>query len=153
MGTFTAQILIGDAHRFHDGIQPTHSMYLSENDRPAWILLRHDPLDPESTERIATWIPSVDHMLEDALVMIAAHVIRAEGVFDAIGRSNIDTQGPVSLLEGAPTGALEAGRSATRATNFEGLKLVITVLEESTIRKQVGALKNYGVSAIVCGPL
>lgn len=39
MAAYTAQALVGQAHPNHGGITPTHRLYLSENSRPAWILL------------------------------------------------------------------------------------------------------------------
>jgi hypothetical protein len=39
MASFTAQILVGSAHPYNGGIIPTHFLFLSENDRPAWILV------------------------------------------------------------------------------------------------------------------
>jgi hypothetical protein len=42
MGTFTAQILIGNNHRYGGGIIPSHAVFLSENSRPAWILKNLD---------------------------------------------------------------------------------------------------------------
>jgi hypothetical protein len=38
MATTTATIFIGYAHQNHSGINPTHLIRLTENDRPALIL-------------------------------------------------------------------------------------------------------------------
>ena len=38
MATITAHILVGSAHPNHGGILRTHSLFLSENSRPAWTL-------------------------------------------------------------------------------------------------------------------
>ena len=148
MGTFTAQMLVGTPHNFHGGIQPTHTLYLSENDRPAWILLRHDPLEPESSVRIATWIPSVDNMLEDGLTMIAAHIVRAESVLHALG-AKASSEGPVALLTDIPADALSDSRSAARSVEFPGLKAILTVLPESTIATQLGSLEGYDLEIVV----
>ena len=40
MGTVTAQILIGSPHPNDGGIIPSHYLFLSENDRPSWTLVR-----------------------------------------------------------------------------------------------------------------
>jgi|TARA_B100001971_G_C18207592_1_gene548595 hypothetical protein len=45
MGSFTTQILVGSGDSNHGGIYPTHFMYLSENDRPAWILMGQNVFD------------------------------------------------------------------------------------------------------------
>lgn len=67
MATLTAQILIGEGHPNHDGINPSHYLFLSENSRSAWVLLPENIFSQSSkrTPKI-TWIPTVDNMLEDA---------------------------------------------------------------------------------------
>jgi len=74
MATMTAQILVGRPHTNHDGINPTHYLFLSENSRPAWVLVSQNifPKEQRDHSRI-TWIPTVENMLEDALLMIALH--------------------------------------------------------------------------------
>jgi len=37
MATMTAQILAGEEHPKRGGIKPTQNLFLSENNRPAWI--------------------------------------------------------------------------------------------------------------------
>ena len=39
MATFTAQVLIGHSHPYHDGILPTHAIMVSENSRAALVLV------------------------------------------------------------------------------------------------------------------
>ena len=77
MATLTAQILVGSAHPNHDGINPTHYVFLWENDRPAWILV-HQNIFKEREENVGriTWIPTIENILEDALLMIAIHVCK-----------------------------------------------------------------------------
>lgn len=150
MGTLTAQVLIGTPHTFHDGISPTYAMYLSENDRPAWVLLRHDPLEPETTERIATWIPTVEDMLEDGLLMLAAHVANSVGVREALGEYKVSPSAFVALGADIGPERLERGRMAARADSFAGLKLVLTVLPESTVISQTSALERYEFNYVLC---
>ena len=38
MSSMTAQIAVGHPDMYHGGIRPTHVVWLSENDRPGWIL-------------------------------------------------------------------------------------------------------------------
>ncbi|WP_121661857.1 hypothetical protein [Metabacillus litoralis] len=74
MGTFTAQLLVGQAHPYEGGICGiTHTLQLSENGRPAWVLVStNDEKDTKITK--ITWIPTLEHMLEDALLMIGLYV-------------------------------------------------------------------------------
>jgi hypothetical protein len=70
MGTITAQILVGSPHLYHDGLMPTHQVFLSENSRPARVLTRPGLVPPLPTpqppgeagagrrplHRLITWI-------------------------------------------------------------------------------------------------
>jgi hypothetical protein len=81
MGSFTAQILVGRPHPNHDGINPTHYLFLSENSRPSWVLVTGNILSSKSRERLRiTWIPTLENMLEDALLMIAIHILKNENI-------------------------------------------------------------------------
>ena len=97
----------------------------------------HQKVGAVPSERVATWIPSVDDMLEDGLMMIAAHIARSEGVREALGASKTTTAGHLSLMEVFSAESLSAARAAARATFFDGIKLVITALEESTLRGSI----------------
>lgn len=151
MATLTAQILVGDSHQFHGGIHPRHALYLSENDRPAWILLRHDPLDVGASERLATWIPSVDHMLEDGLILFAAHGLRAPEVVHELGGSG-DHDEPLVLPQHFSEGQLVKLRGATVRASHGGEKMILTVLPESTIGTQLSVLDSYAWEYVVCQP-
>ena len=70
MGTMTAQILVGSSHPNHDGIQPTHWLFLSENSKSAWVLTSQNIFEEDITTNQIIWIPSIDNMLEDAFSKI-----------------------------------------------------------------------------------
>jgi len=74
MASLIAQILIGCPHPNHDRINTTHYLFLSENDRPGWVLVDQNisQEDRSSLPKI-TWIPTVENMLEDALLMVSYH--------------------------------------------------------------------------------
>ena len=78
MGTFTAQILIGQKHTYESGIiNITHTLYLTENGRSAWILSPWDEFSTNKENQIKiTWIPTLENMLEDAMVMIGLYVLK-----------------------------------------------------------------------------
>ena len=54
---------------------PGYILLLYENDHPSWELV---PLYPELKENPVIWIPTIDGMLEEALVMIGVHVVKDE---------------------------------------------------------------------------
>lgn len=141
MGTFTAQILVGRPHPNHGGLDPTHQLFLSENDRPAWILR---PLGGEGAEIV--WIPTVEHTLEDALLLVACQVLKDDSVARALG-------GHAERLEcyDVPESDRAELYAKCRALNWP-CKLIISVFEGSTILSQLPVLSDYGMDIEVCTP-
>jgi len=74
LATFTAQILIGTEHPYHGGINPTHFLFLSENDRPAWILTNENITGENPDVEKIVWNPTTENMFEDALFMINLYI-------------------------------------------------------------------------------
>lgn len=150
MATMTAQILVGGSSQYHGGIIPSHVLYLSENSRPAWILMSHEissegPLD---TRRVI-WIPTVERMLEDALVMISLHVVRDPRVLDAAAACFDRPEGDRLELYDDAKADLEGLYEAARSV--EGFpKLVISTFAGSTIAQQLPILQEYSMDVEVC---
>ena len=71
MSTTTAIILIGQAHQNHSGINPTHLIRLTENDRPALILQ-----SIESKEKPIIIVPTVENMVDDIYLMISVFILK-----------------------------------------------------------------------------
>jgi hypothetical protein len=72
MSTMTAQLLIGNAHPNDGGINPEFYMYLSENGVARWTIIKENIFSESinnEDDRVAQWIPTIEHMLEDALIM------------------------------------------------------------------------------------
>lgn len=67
----TAQLLIGSAHPNDGGIKPKYYLFLSENGVARWTLIEANfsPQSKSSNPIIAQWIPTIDYMLEDAIVI------------------------------------------------------------------------------------
>jgi hypothetical protein len=150
MGTFTAQILVGSGHPNHDGIEPSHRLYLSENSRPSWILL------PETLGGLGgskvTWIPTVENTLEDALLMIGIHVVRDPELVEMAGlyiRSEENNW--VVVYEDTDPEHLKLLYQKCRdlANTY---KLVVTVLRGSSIEGQLKVLGDYKMDVEVCRP-
>jgi hypothetical protein len=146
MGTFTAQLLIGRAHPYEGGIYGlTHTLYLSENGRPAWIL--------QSLKEIKepiTWIPTVDHMLEDALLMIGLYVFTDEELRKMQERYFTNkNKSYAELYEDVDSRQLEAMRERCRELTSEH-KIMISVFEGSSIHSQLPIIKNYDIDFEVC---
>ena len=73
MGTFTASILVGAGHPNDDGIIPVVVLYLSEGSKISWVMRRASSDSALTGDMI--WLATVDHTLEDAMVMIAYFVM------------------------------------------------------------------------------
>ncbi len=79
MSTTTAHILIGRSHPYHYCIRPTHVLTLHENSRPLLVLRPYPVTMPERLpDGVAPpgevhWVPTLKHMFEDALLMVACH--------------------------------------------------------------------------------
>lgn len=151
MATLTAQILVGSRHPNHGGINPTHYLFLSENSRPAWILVEQNVFPGGETRnpRI-TWIPTIENMLEDALLMIAIHVVRNRGL---AGLANSFSPGIKServelnsQLERAQRNQLY--KKCREIKEFPGI--VVSAFEGSSIISQLPVLNKYRMDVEVC---
>ena len=83
MSSVTAQVLVGGRGNFDDGIRPAYAVFLNENDRPALLLRSIDPYRDERQEDsdvVWVWIPTVEHTLQDAILMIAVYVLKNEEI-------------------------------------------------------------------------
>lgn len=149
MSSITAQILLGHAHQNHGGIIPICQMFLSENDRPAWILQNVDVSSSgEPTERIV-WIPTVEHMLEDGLLLLAVHGIKSETCIQIMGDTFVsEGTGPLELYKISN----EIRNKLYQQCRFLAYphKIVVTILEGSTVASQVNVLKDYQLDVEVC---
>ncbi len=153
MGTLTAQILTGTAHPNHGGINPSHYLFLSENSRSVWILVPQNIIqepDGQKTPGMIRWIPTTENMLEDALLMIAIHVLRDKTVLERIEKfPKIKSADFVHLNKDIDKKAqLELYEICRRIKNR--YKAVITVLEGSSIRSQLEILEKYQMDVEVC---
>ena len=152
MGTITAQILIGNEHPYHGGIAPIHYMFLSENDRPAWILVSQNIYPRGEDDRFpkVVWIPTPGRMLEDALLMIAIHLLKNEELtaritekFPDLLSRRVEDYKSVSDADWK-----ELHEMVHNIPNWP--KLGVSVFEGSSILHELDVLKNYPGKIEVC---
>lgn len=155
MGTLTAQILVGSAHPNHDGIEPTHYLFLSENSRPAWILTsqnisslnfdRHPPIRSS-----IVWIPTVENMLEDALLMIAYYIVRDPDIREMANSFTEMKRAQRQELYGLFTAEQrqELYRKCRQIERFP--KVIVSIFHDSSIRSKVAVLEHYQMDFEVC---
>ncbi len=151
MASLTAQILIGDPHPNHDGIIPTHFLFLSENDRPAWILVGQNVLDEESTERHKkVWIPTLEDTLEDAILMIAVQVVKEPAVIEQAKAfdDRIEWERVELYSDMTETQRRHLHTTCRSLTRFP--KLVVSAFQGSLIQSQLPVLREYAMDVEVC---
>lgn len=149
MASMTAQILFGRDNYFHGGINPTHACFLSENSRPAWVLIPFPSLvfgGLEVPAKPPVWIPTLEHLLEDALLMLTLHLVQPpELVAVADLQFRCDWRQRAELYTDITPEALAELRAAVRRLKLASplAKLVVTVMEGSDIHGKTGVLADY----------
>ena len=153
MGTFTAQILVGGSHPNHGGIIPSHMLLLSENSRPAWVLNAMNIWgDKVEEQKAITWIPTIENMLEDALLMIGLYVVKDQELVNAAGQvfCNKDKY-RVELYEDITKEDLQRlyQRNQQLTATYS---IAVSTFGGSTIDGQLKVLEKYNMGAMVLKP-
>jgi hypothetical protein len=148
----TAHMLVSPPNGY-GGTYPTHAVFLSENDRPAWMLLPLEFSPGDSPGPLVTWIPSEpSRVLEDALLMIAIHVLRDENLIREARVRAPNLLADRVDLHFEPIGeALDDFRRTIRGPGRHA-DLVLTVLQGSIISNQLDVLADYAFSPVICVP-
>jgi hypothetical protein len=152
MATFTSQIVIGRKHSYDSGIlHITHTLYLSENSRPAWILTPTDEFKAkQQNHQKITWIPTLENMLEDALVMIGLYVVKDQELIRLANESfNQPNKDFIELYDDSKHEDLQ--KLYHQARKIEGShKMILSVYQDSSILQQLPVLKQYQNDIEVC---
>ena len=143
----TTFIIVGNSPSFTPGIpNPGYLLLLHENDRPAWELI---PLYPELQMDLGrpsiVWIPSIESMLEDALLMIGIYVVKDEEIIENAKmafRGSLDRRIEIHFTDRKKLKNLRS--IARRKLQNYDIALVIIPEEDSTILKQLDILRKYG---------
>ena len=153
MSTVTAQFLVGRAHQNHGGIEPTHYLFLTENSKPAWFIFTTDVFSEEKhkTKKI-TWIPTVDNMLEDALLMIAIHILKDKEICELAKKYFRNKSAEwVEMYEDIDEKDRHQLYEKCRDIKIR-FKIVLTALEGSSILNQIKILENYKMDMEIFTP-
>jgi len=155
MGSLTAQIWVGHPDQFHPGINPTHYLFLSENDRPAWMLVSDDLYNiiDKSTKKQIVWIPTLENMLEDAFLMIGIYILKdhdlikiVKSIFNGIIPDRIELYSDIK--EQTLKTLYNKNREVLKIN--KNLKIIITILKGSHIFNKLNVLRRYEVDIEVC---
>ncbi len=151
MATMTAQILIGRGHPNDDGINTSHCLYLSENSRPALLLIKHD-LFASAREKPLVWIPTLESFIDDAILMIAALVLKDQEIVQMLSTFGVTDLTRVEVYQQLQEEQRQTLYQMCRDT-LEVPKLIITVFYRSSLRLNLEALAHYKMDIEVCRPV
>jgi len=153
MASITALAHLGFAHPNDGGLRPEYLFQLSEGDRPGWVLdpafvFRQDE-QRLKLKRPLVWIPTLEHMAEDLLVMIGVHILRDEPLLDLMRGCGIGPFTTQLELYSVPTEVRDA--LYARCQVYEGRwKLALSVLDGSSLHHALSSLSKYKFQLEVC---
>ena len=145
MASYTAQILVGRGHAGdNEGIIPDGTLFLSENSRPAWIL--------QQSDRQIVWIPTVEHMLEDGLLMVVLYIVQHPDLVP-LAQDYLHNQEEnwAELYEDIASEHLQVLYQRNRSLHWEG-KLIISIFKGSHLFSELPLLSEYSMNLELCVP-
>lgn len=138
MATFTATILVGAGHPNDGGIIPLVALYLNEGSQPSWTMQWVS--DTHSVTSNMTWGATVDHTLEDALVMIAFAVIKAPAIQSLVVEFAPDLQADGTSHCYGFTNEQRSRLYSACANLSEFPKMIVSVFHDSILIHQLERL-------------
>lgn len=145
MAATTAHILIGRAHPNDGGLVTGYRIELSEGSRPAWTLTK-------GARRIV-WIPTLEHTLEDALLMAALHVVESDAVRALFGQFSDKADGNrVEMYDDLTADQREQLYQCCRALTIYP-KFILCIFDDSLIMSQIEAMEAYQMECEVLIPV
>lgn len=154
MGTFTTQLLVGHAHRNDGGMIPSHSLYLSEGNRPAWLIKEID-LWNDGIEKIdnVVWIPTLENIFEDALLMIGIYILKDEQLLETAKKYfKKDINGRIELYDDIQMEDLKRLYDISRSLKYQ-YKIAVTIFGSSSIEGNLKVIEKYSMDVDVCKPV
>jgi hypothetical protein len=147
----TAQLLVGHPHPNRGGMSAIHTLELTEGSRPAWTLSSTSRLYPGSQRVI--WIPTLEHMLEDALLMAAIHAFESEPVRATFRKfsDKVDAERLELYQDLTAEQRAELYLQCRQLEDFP--KVVLAVYEDAYISPQIGILAHYRMECEVLMPV
>jgi len=134
MATTTATILIGRAHQNDSGINPTHFIQFTENDRPALIL---QAIEGESKKVVI--IPTIENTIDDIYLMIAVFVLKAIKPSKKI--NSITRKSLYEILDEGERKSLYKKTKEILTANR--IKVVFNILDNSHLLNLLKQIKKY----------
>jgi len=151
MAAITALANIGYPHPNDGGLRPECIIQLSEGDRPAWVF---DSAYIWGTSisrppRQVVWIPTLDTMAEDLMLMIGVHVLQDQELIKMMQDAGLDPVGRRLELGNVPHELRQQLYGHCRQIE-SSWKVALTVFEGSSLKGHLGALAFYKCQLEVC---
>lgn len=134
MATTTATILIGGAHQNNSGINPTHIILFTENDRSAIIL---KSLEGKSEDKIV--IPTIENTVDDIYLTIAVYVFN--WLKPSIELANVNRDSLSDILN--QDERINLYNETLIFFEKNRVKVVFNILNDSHLLTQLDAIKKY----------
>jgi hypothetical protein len=154
MPTMTAHILIGNSHTYHGGIIPFHRIYLSENSRPALILIdeKINWEKPKEAFSKVTWIPTIENMLEDILLMVSIFALKDNDVLQQISKFIKKDLEYLEMYDDFKENQRQILYSLNkkRINGYNDLKVIFSIFNDSALKSEIKKLKNYKFDYELC---
>lgn len=160
MSTTTAQILIGASDTNRYCIRPAHVLTVHEKSRPLLVLRPYPVTMPERLpDGVAPpgevhWVPTLKHMFEDALLMVAVHalkvpdVVKPAATFRRMHEANF-----MDLSDLEDSKKLKLLHARCRKHFPPRSKLAISLFYHSAFFGHVQVLKAYPMQVELCTPV
>ena len=147
MSTVTAQILIGTEHPYDGGINPTHFLFLSENDIPVWVMVNENMSGENRDIKRIAWNPTNQNMFEDALFMINLYVEKDKALIAYLkeNHKNIDfSKDSICIPEILDKTELEKiyHLNMDLLKKNKSLKLAVSIFADSSLKDIVKSLNG-----------
>ena len=127
---------------------------MKENDQPSWNLVRANVFQESKTYKLSkiVWKPTLENMLEDALLMVAIHVMKNKEIIKIAKdySSKIESQ-LLELYSDLNNKQRDILYQKCRELS-EFPKIIISVFRSSTIEGQITVLEKYKMEVEVCTP-
>jgi hypothetical protein len=167
METFTAHILVGQGDIYPGGIRTDAQIFLSENGRPILLLGNPLRLDEELYSRRETvcWIPTVDHIMDDILLMISISLLAERpGTVPELDLLRSDFESCANLwrygyqrefelydlFTDEQRASLYKRNKMIISSRFSGMKIIVSLFRGSSLLWQLDQMKDYTVNWEIC---
>ncbi len=160
--TCTCELIFGKADMNDSGILFNHRLSLYENFRPVLVMERK-PGPTDGGALIDRWIPHIDRMLEDSMVMLAAYGAGDENVLALVsemkqGNEDKDIFDLHTVNEELMAELYEASKKVFRLQVFrtknsrssDRWKVMACLFKDTTMARQVERFLNYDIDIEVC---